>query len=103
MNFFWIFWCNPRTINVKIFLEGIEEESDITFSQFVGYLSQEAMLDSNKINIETQNKSDGIIDFSGISWTKKEFDELFELGDLVYVKKRNKNWFFCFGYIFNER
>ncbi len=42
-------------------------------------------------NIETQNNSDGIIDFSGISWTKKEFDELFELGDLVYVKKRNKN------------
>ena len=54
------------SINVKIFLEGIEEGSDITFSQFVGYLSQEAMLDSNKINIETATKVDEAILNSGI-------------------------------------
>ncbi len=38
-------------------------------------------------NIETQNNIKGTIDYRSISWTKKEFKELFKIGDIVYVKK----------------
>ncbi len=43
--------------------------------------------------IETKNQLEGIIEYKDISWTKKEFDELFEIGDLIYVQKINdKNY-----------
>ena len=41
--------------------------------------------------IETENQLEGIIEYKDISWTKKEFDELFKIGDLIYVKKINGN------------
>ena len=53
------------SINVKISLQGIEEESNITFSEFTGYLSQDAMLDSNSINLESATKVDEAILNSG--------------------------------------
>ena len=43
--------------------------------------------------IETQNNLEGIIEYKSISWTKKEFDELFEIGDIIYVKKIIDNKF----------
>jgi len=45
------------------------------------------------IEIETQNKSQGLIEYRDISWIKKEFDEIFEIGDIIYVKKLNDNKF----------
>ena len=53
------------SINVKISLQGLEEESNITFSEFTGYLSQDAMLDSNFINLESATKVDEAILKSG--------------------------------------
>ena len=41
--------------------------------------------------IETTSNNEGIIEYSNISWTKKEFDELFNQGDLIYVKKIKNN------------
>ena len=38
-------------------------------------------------NIETEDKLDGKIQFKDISWTKKEFNQLLKIGDIVYVKK----------------
>ena len=37
--------------------------------------------------IKTEDKHEGKIEFQDISWTKKEFDELLNVGDIVYVKK----------------
>ena len=37
--------------------------------------------------IETANKEKGIINYKDITWTKKEFDQLFNKGDIIYVKK----------------
>ena len=37
--------------------------------------------------IETENQIDGIISYKDISWTKKEFNELLEVGDVIYVEK----------------
>jgi len=48
-------------------------------------------IDQFQIEIETQNKFNGLIEYSDISWIKKEFDELFEVGDIIYVKKIKDN------------
>ena len=44
-------------------------------------------------NIETQDKTQGIIQYKDISWTKKDLEELFSIGDIIYVKKINKNFY----------
>ena len=43
--------------------------------------------------IETEKKIDGIINYENISWTKKEFNELFNVGDIIYVKKIKDNYY----------
>ena len=43
--------------------------------------------------IETQDKLDGIIEYNDIVWTKKEFKDLFKIGDIVYVEKKTNNRF----------
>ena len=43
--------------------------------------------------IETEDNKKGIIKYNDISWTKKEFDEIFKIGDVIYVKKINNNYF----------
>ena len=45
------------------------------------------------VDVETKNKTKGVIEYKDISWTKKEFDELLNIGDVIYVKKNNKNYF----------
>ena len=45
------------------------------------------------LEIETKNKTLGIVQYKDISWTKKEFNELFKVGDVVYVKKIIDNKF----------
>ena len=40
--------------------------------------------------IETKNKIKGIINYKDIAWTKKEFDELLKIGDIIYVKKNSE-------------
>ena len=37
--------------------------------------------------IETSNKLKGTIKYNDISWTKKEFEELLRVGDIIYTKK----------------
>ena len=46
------------------------------------------------IKIETDDKENGTIDFSNVTWTrKKNFKELFSLNDIIYVKKiKEKKW-----------
>ncbi len=43
--------------------------------------------------IETKDKIAGTIEYKDISWTKKEFDDLFRKGDIVYVQQINNNKF----------
>ena len=43
--------------------------------------------------IETENNFEGIIKYKDISWTKKDFKDLFTIGDVIYVKKINENFF----------
>ena len=43
--------------------------------------------------IETSNKLKGSIKYNDISWTKKEFEELLRVGDIIYTKKIGENEF----------
>ena len=43
------------------------------------------------VEIELSDKSDGIIEYKDISWTKKEFNDLFKVGDLLYVQNIRDN------------
>ena len=45
------------------------------------------------VEIELANKKNGIIEYKDISWTKKEFNELFQEGDLIYVENIKENKF----------
>ena len=44
-------------------------------------------------DIETINNKKGKIDSLGIAWTKKKFENLFEIGDIVYVKQKENNYY----------
>ncbi len=43
--------------------------------------------------IETEKNENGIIKYKDISWTKKDFKDLFKSGDVIYVKKIEENLF----------
>ena len=43
------------------------------------------------VEIETKDKTKGLIEFQDISWTKKEFDELLKRGDVIYVNHIKEN------------
>ena len=43
--------------------------------------------------IETIDKLSGLIKYNEISWTKKEFEDLFKVGDLIYVEKVKNNFY----------
>ena len=43
------------------------------------------------VEIELSDKSNGIIEYKDISWTKKEFNDLFKVGDLIYVQNIKDN------------
>ena len=45
------------------------------------------------LEIETENKSIGIIKYENISWTKKDFKELVKIGDVIYVENLKDNIF----------
>ena len=45
------------------------------------------------VELELSDKSDGIIEYKDISWTKKEFNDLFKVGDLIYVQNIRDNKF----------
>ncbi len=44
-------------------------------------------IDKFSTSVETEDNEKGIIRYNDISWTKKEFNEIFETGDVIYVKK----------------
>tara|TARA_Y100000816_G_scaffold118252_1_gene82997 strand:- start:75 stop:2414 length:2340 start_codon:yes stop_codon:yes gene_type:complete len=44
-------------------------------------------IDKFETVIETSNKEKGIISYEDINWTRKNFDQIFNVNDLIYVKK----------------
>tara|TARA_Y100000590_G_scaffold11995_1_gene14630 strand:+ start:25231 stop:27564 length:2334 start_codon:yes stop_codon:yes gene_type:complete len=44
-------------------------------------------IDKFFVEIETEDQQIGVIRYENISWTKKEFDEILKIGDVVYVER----------------
>jgi len=86
-------WRGPvkKNRNIKDWTNGLENfklEKSINWD-----LAIIKKINKFKVEIETEKKSKGIIKYENISWTKKEFNELFEIGDVVYVENINDNIF----------
>ena len=47
-------------------------------------------IDKFEAIIETTDKQTGIIEYEDINWTRKNFNKLFKVGDVIYVKKKNE-------------
>ena len=80
-------WRGPLTNknytkNWNINLEKFKLENSINWN-----LAIVKKLNKFSAEIEIDDKSHGKIEFKDISWTKKEFNQLFKLGDVIYVKK----------------
>ena len=45
------------------------------------------------VEIETENRSKGSIKYNDMSWTKKEINKLFKIGDIIYVENIDKDNF----------
>jgi penicillin-binding protein 1A len=44
-------------------------------------------IDKFETVIQTSNKENGVISYDDINWTRKNFDQIFKINDLIYVKK----------------
>ncbi len=44
-------------------------------------------IDKFETVIQTSNKENGTISYEDINWTRKNFDQIFKINDLIYVKK----------------
>jgi penicillin-binding protein 1A len=85
-------WRGPLTNiekdNWKKEVEPFKLENSINWD-----LARVKEINKFSIKIETEKGIKGIINYETISWTKKEFKDLFKINDIIYVKKnKNKNY-----------
>ena len=77
--------------NIKKHKNWEKDLSMLTLEKSLGWeLAVVLRIDKFETVIETQNKNKGVINFSDIDWTRKEFKQLFKKGDIIYVKKISK-------------
>ncbi len=80
-------WRGPlvNKKNIKNWDEGLEK---FKLEKSIGWeLAIIRRVDKFEAVIETKNKLFGTIDYENIDWTRKNLNELFKIGDIVYVKK----------------
>ncbi len=87
-------WRGPIT-NINYSKDWFKKLDNLKLEKSIGWeIAIIKKLNKYFANIETQNEKKGKINYSEISWTKKEFSQLFKIGDVVYVKKKkNKNYY----------
>jgi penicillin-binding protein 1A len=86
-------WRGPIS-NKKNFINWTNEVEKFKLEKSINWdIAIVRKIEKFSLEIETQNKLKGFIKYENISWTKKEFNELFKLGDIIYVEKLNKNIF----------
>ncbi len=79
-------WRGPIS-NKNYKLEWHKEFKEFKLEKSIDWdLSIVKKVDQFLAEIETQNGLSGIIEYSDISWTKKQFDEILKPGDIIYTK-----------------
>ena len=86
-------WRGPllnkkNSINWNVGLEKFKLENSINWS-----LAIVKKVNQFSIEIETENKIKGLVKYENISWTKKEFNEILKIGDIIYVENIKSNIF----------
>ena len=86
-------WRGPllnkkNSINWNVGLEEFKLENSINWS-----LAIIKKVNQFSIEIETENKIKGLVKYENISWTKKEFNEILKIGDIIYVENIKSNIF----------
>ncbi len=67
--------------------------SDLKLEKSIGWeLAIIKKINKFDVDIETESKQNGKIDYNDISWTKKEFSEILKEGDIVYVQKNEEKY-----------
>ncbi len=67
--------------------------SDLKLEKSIGWeLAIIKKINKFDVDIETESKQNGKIDYNDISWTKKEFSEILKKGDIVYVQKNEEKY-----------
>ena len=80
-------WRGPLS-NQKKHKNWKEELSKLSLENSLGWeLAVIKKIDKFETVIETRAGDNGIISFSNVDWTRKEFKNLFKKGDIIFVKK----------------
>ncbi len=86
-------WRGP-ILNKKYDTNWRKNLKEFRLEKSIGWnLSIIKKLSNFSAEIETIDGKEGIIEFSSIDWTKKNFKELFKIGDVVYVENIKDNKF----------
>ena len=84
-------WRGPIT-NKKISKDWDKNLNDYDLEQSLNWkIAIVKKINQFSIEIETEDKKNAVINSKGISWTKKKIESLFNVGDIIYVKKINNN------------
>ncbi len=86
-------WRGPIT-NIKNKSKWIKEVKKFKLEKSIGWnLAIIKKINESSVEIETDNKNKGFIEFKELEWIKKEPIKIFNKGDIVYVKKIKDNLF----------
>ena len=86
-------WRGP-ILNKKNIIQWNKDLEKYKLEKSIGWnLAIIKKINKFSLEIETENKKQGIIKYKDMSWIKKDLDKTFKPGDIVYVKKIKKNLF----------
>ena len=80
-------------VNTKYKKNWYKKFSDLKLEKSIGWeLAIIKKINKFEVDIETESKQNGKIDYEDILWTKKEFSEILKEGDVVYVQKNEEKF-----------
>ena len=83
-------WRGPL-LNKKINSEWKKGLEKFNLEKSIGWeLAIVKRVDKFEAVIETKRKKIGIINYEDINWTRKNLNQIFKAGDIIYVKKKNE-------------
>ena len=84
-------WRGPL-VNKKNIIDWVEDIEKFHLEKSIGWeIAIVKKINKFFIEIETEKKNNGKIKLNDISWIKKEINEIFKIGDVIYVKNINKD------------
>src|SRR6056300_255639 len=86
-------WRGPLT-NIKNLEKWNKDLDKFRLERSINWdLAMIKRIDKFSVEIESEYEKKGIIKYENISWIKKDFKEILEIGDIIYVENITKNIF----------